>query len=142
MNKPDVGLAQYAAAAALGRLLMGAIFVSSGIGKLLAASATIGGFAKLGLPLPPAAFTLAVLIECGIGFIFIIGFCTRSAALVLAFWCIATAIVAHSNFADRNMLNHFFKNISMCGGFISVALLGPGGFSVDAFIWPRSIPSS
>jgi putative oxidoreductase len=142
MNKPDVGLARYAAAAAFGRLLMGAIFVSSGIEKLSAAGATIGNFAKLGLPMPPAAFTLAVLVEAGIGFLFIIGFCTRSAALVLAFWCIATAIVAHSNFADRNMLIHFYKNVSMCGGFISAALLGPGAFSVDAFIWPRSVRSS
>ena len=142
MNRPDVGLARYAAAAAFGRLLMGAIFVSSGIEKLSATGATIGNFAKLGLPMPPAAFTLAVLVEAGIGFLFIIGFCTRSAALVLAFWCIATAIVAHSNFADRNMLIHFYKNVSMCGGFISAALLGPGAFSVDAFIWLRSVRSS
>jgi putative oxidoreductase len=131
MNKPDVELTSYGAAAAFGRLLMGAIFVWSGIGKLLAASATIEYFAKLGLPMPPAALTVAVLVEAGIGFIFFIGFCTRSAALVLGFWCIATAIAGHSNFADRNMLIHFYKNVSMCGGFISVALLGPGAFSID-----------
>ena len=43
MNKPDVGLSRYAAVAAFGRLLMGAIFVSSGIEKLTAAGATPAG---------------------------------------------------------------------------------------------------
>ena len=60
MNKPDVGLSRYAAVAAFGRLLMGAIFASSGIEKLTAAGATIANFAKVGLPLPPVAFTVAV----------------------------------------------------------------------------------
>jgi putative oxidoreductase len=118
MNTPDVGLARHAAAAPLGRLLMGAIFVTSGVEKLSAAGATIAGFTKLGLPLRPAAFTLAVLVEAGIGFLVIIGFCTRSAALVLAFWCIAAAIVAHSNFADRNMLIRFHKT-SRCAEVLS-----------------------
>ena len=81
---------------------------------------------------------MTVLIEVGVGLIFIVRFYTRTAALILAFWCIATALVAHTNFADRNMLIHFFKNISMCGGFISAALLGPGAFSIDTLIWPKS----
>jgi putative oxidoreductase len=138
MSNVNIARPPYAAAALLGRLLMGAIFVWSGLGKVLASTATIGYFAKLGLPLPPLAFTVTVLIEVGVGLIFIVGFYTRTAALILAFWCIATALVAHTNFADRNMLIHFFKNISMCGGFISAALLGPGAFSIDTLIWPKS----
>jgi uncharacterized membrane protein YphA (DoxX/SURF4 family) len=83
----------YAAAALLARLLLGAIFVWSGIGKLLAATATMAGFAKLGLPVPPLAFAVAVFVEAGVGAAFIMGFYARPAALVLAFWSIATAIV-------------------------------------------------
>jgi putative oxidoreductase len=142
MSNPNIASSPYAAAALLGRLLMGAIFVWSGMGKLLAATATIGYFGKLGLPMPPVAFTVAVLVEVGIGILFVVGFFTRSTALILAFWSIATALVAHTNFADRNMLIHFYKNVSICGGFISVALLGPGAFSIDALIWPRSIGKS
>jgi putative oxidoreductase len=137
MANPDVSRPSYAAAALLGRLLLGAIFVWSGIGKLLAATVTIEGFARLGLPIPPLAFAVAVLIEFGVGLAFCIGFYSRSAALILAFWCIATAMVAHTNFADRNMMIHFFKNVSMCGGFIFAALLGPGAFSVDALMRPN-----
>jgi putative oxidoreductase len=138
MNNPDLPRLSYAAVAVFARLLMGAIFVWSGVGKLLAATATVGYFGKLGLPVPPMAFTAAVFVEVVIGILFVAGFCTRSTALILAFWSIAMALVAHTNFADRNMLIHFYKNVSMCGGFISVALLGPSAFSIDALIWPRS----
>ena len=120
-------------AALFDRLLMGAIFVWSGAGKLLAPAATMAGFAKLGLPMPPMAFAVAVLVELGIGLAFCAGLFSRSAALILAFWSIATAMVAHTNFADRNMIR-FFKNVSMCGGFIFAALLGPGAFSIDALM--------
>ena len=47
-------------------------------------------------------------------------FLTRPFGLVLGLWCIATALVAHTNFADRNMEIHFFKNVAMAGGFAGV----------------------
>ena len=121
----------------MGRVLLGAIFVWSGYGKAVAASGTIAYFEKLGLPVPVAAYAVTVIIELGIGLLFVFGLFTRPAALILAFWCIATALVAHSNFADRNMLIHFYKNVAMCGGFIYAAILGPGRISVDARITAR-----
>ena len=142
MSNPDLARPSYSAAALFGRFLMGGIFLWSGADKLLAPAATVAGFAKLGLPVPPMAFAVAVLVELGIGLAFCAGLFSRSAALVLAFWSIATALVAHTNFADRNMMVHFFKNVSMCGGFISAALLGPGVFRIDALMrpsWTRSL---
>jgi putative oxidoreductase len=123
--------------ALLGRLLLGAIFVWSGFGKAIAASGTIAYFEKLGLPLPAVAYAVTVIIELGGGLLFVFGLFARPAALVLAAWCIATALVAHSNFADQNMLINFSKNVAMCGGFIYAALLGPGRFSIDAMITAR-----
>jgi putative oxidoreductase len=120
--------------ALLARLLLGAIFVWSGFGKAAATSATIAGFTKLGLPVPVLAYAISVAVELGVGAIFILGLWTRPAALVLGFWCIATAMVAHSNFADRNMLIHFYKNVGMCGGFIYAAIAGAGAFSVDGWL--------
>jgi putative oxidoreductase len=136
MSNPGLARSSYSAAALFARVLMGAIFVWSGAGKLLAPAATMASFAKLGLPVPPMAFAVAVLVELGIGLAFCAGLFSRSAALVLAFWSIVTALVAHTNFADRNMMIHFFKNVSMCGGFIFAALLGPGAFSIDALMRP------
>ena len=49
----------------------------------------------------------------------------------------ATALAAHTNFADRNMEIHFFKNIAMAGGFAYVAAFGGGAYSFDALIGRR-----
>lgn len=119
--------------ALIGRLLLGAIFLWFGLAKAAASGATIAGFAKLGLPLPELAYALTILIELGVGLLFVIGYNTRPSAYILALWCAATALVAHSDFGDRNMLTHFLKNVSMSGGFIYAALAGPGTYSVDAF---------
>jgi putative oxidoreductase len=85
------------ASALLARVLLGAIFVWSGYGKAIAATGTIAYFAKLGLPSPTLAYAVAVTIELGVGLSFITGLFARPAALVLAFWCIATALVGHTN---------------------------------------------
>jgi putative oxidoreductase len=125
-------------AALVGRLLLGTIFVWSGYGKLMAASTTTAYFAKLGLPLPDAAYYLTVFVELCVGLMFILGFFTRWTALVLAAWCIATAMAAHTNFADRNMLIHFMKNLSMTGGFLYAAALGGGAYAVDRVMAPAT----
>jgi putative oxidoreductase len=125
------------AGALAGRFLMGAIFVWFGYFKSTAAAGTIAYFSKLGLPAPSIAYAVTVAVELIVGLLFVIGLFGRTAALVLAVWCIATAFAGHSDFADRNMLIHFYKNVAMCGGFLYAALMGPGGFSVDALISRR-----
>lgn len=118
----------------IGRALMGALFIWAGYGKLTAAAATKAYFAKLGLPFPTALWLLSVVVELGGGLAILLGFKTRFVALALAAWCIATALAAHTNFADMNMEIHFMKNLAIAGGLIFVALSGPGRFSADALI--------
>jgi len=120
--------------ALLGRLLMSAIFIWSGYDKLIAPGGKQAYFAQLGLPLPAIAWAVTVVVEFIGGLALLIGVQTRLVALVLAVWCIATAIVAHSNFADPNMQIHFMKNVAMAGGFIFIALFGSGAYAVDAIL--------
>lgn len=117
----------------VGRLLLSAIFLSGGWTKLIAAAATQAAFAQRGLPLPQLAWIIAVVVELGGGLAILFGLFTRFAAIVLAIWCVATALVAHTNFADRNMEIHFFKNIAMTGGFLYVAVFGAGAWSFGAW---------
>ena len=117
------------AGALIGRVLLGAIFVWEGFAKATAPTGTIGYFAQLGLPLPSLAYVVSVAVELVVGLLFVVGFLGRSSAMILAIWCIATAIAGHRNFSDPDMVIHFYKNVSMCGGFIYAALLGPGLYS-------------
>jgi len=125
------------AGALLGRALMSVIFIWSGFGKLIGAAGTVAYFGKLGLPQPTLAMILAVAVELGGGLFLLVGLFTRPIAVVLAFWCVATALIGHADFGDRNMLIHFTKNLAMAGGFAYVALLGAGALSLDAMLGRR-----
>jgi len=115
----------------LGRILLGAPFVMSGLGKLGAYAATVGYIAAIGLPVPPLAFIAAVVIELGGGLLLLSGYRVRFAPLVLAVFCVATAVFFHRNFTDQNQMIHFLKNVMMAGGLLQIAYFGAGAFSLD-----------
>lgn len=114
-----------------GRVLLSLIFIWSGYAKLMAPAATQVYFANLGLPAPMLVWIVAVAIEFFGGLALLLGVQTRVVGSILAAWCVATALVAHTNFADRNMQIHFLKNIAMAGGFLYVAAFGAGTYSVQ-----------
>lgn len=115
----------------LGRILMSVIFIEGGIGKLLKPAATMGMMAHYNLPIPAAAYIVAVIVELLGGIAVLIGFRTRWAAIALSVWCVATALVAHYHPGDTNQMIHFTKNLCMAGGFLLLSVLGPGRFSID-----------
>ena len=57
----------------VGRVLIGAIFLMSGLGKLAAYGATTAMIAAAGLPVPPAAWLVAVVVEAGGGLLLLLG---------------------------------------------------------------------
>ena len=115
----------------LGRLLIGGVFILSGLGKLATYGAVTAGIAAVGLPFPPLAFATAIIVEVGFGFLLIVGFQTRAVAVVLALWCAATALSFHRNFADQNQMIHFLKNMMIMGGLLQIVHFGAGAVSVD-----------
>ncbi|MFM0643829.1 DoxX family protein [Paraburkholderia bryophila] len=116
----------------LGRILIGAPFVMSGLGKLAAYGATVGYIAAMGLPVPPLAFALAVVTELGGGLLLLSGYRARAVSLGMALFCIVTAMFFHHNFADQNQMIHFLKNVMMAGGLLQITYFGAGALSLDA----------
>lgn len=116
----------------VGRILMAAIFLISGLGKIAAPAGTIGYIASAGLPFPQLGLAIAVFVEVLGGIALIAGYRTRIAAAVLAIFCAATAFSFHFNLADQNQFIHFLKNIAMVGGLLQVVAFGAGRFSLDA----------
>jgi putative oxidoreductase len=115
----------------VGRLLIGLPFVMSGLGKLAAYGATTQMIGAVGLPAPPLAFAVAVVVELGGGLLLIAGFQARAVAVALALFALATAVSFHSNFADQNQMIHFLKNLMIAGGLLQIAGFGAGAVSVD-----------
>jgi putative oxidoreductase len=116
----------------LGRILIGAPFVMSGLGKLAAYGATVGYIAAMGLPVPPLAFVMALLTELGGGLLLLSGYRARTVSLAMAVFCVVTALFFHHNFADQNQMIHFLKNVMMAGGLLQITYFGAGAFSLDA----------
>jgi putative oxidoreductase len=120
-----------------GRILIATIFILSGLSKIAAPEATIGYIASVGLPFPELGFALAVAAEIGGGLIFLVGLQTRLISLLLAVFTLTTAVFFHNNFADQNQMIHFLKNVSIAGGFLTVAAVGGGAFSLDTLLGQR-----
>ena len=117
----------------VGRIALCLLFIHGGWGKLLAPAATQAMLAHQNLPMVQLGWVIAVVVELGGGLAILLGLFARPAALVLAIWCVLTALIAHTNFADRNQEIHFLKNMAMAGGFLYVMLLGAGAWSLDAW---------
>jgi putative oxidoreductase len=115
----------------LGRVLMSAIFISVGYSKATAPTATMAMMGHYGLPLPGAAYAVTLIVELGVGIMFLLGYRARLTALVLAVWCIATAMVAHYHPGDTGQMIHFMKNVCMAGGFLQIVAFGAGRISFD-----------
>lgn len=118
--------------AATGRVLIAALFLLSGLGKIASPAMTEGYIASVGLPAPLFGVLIAVLVEVGGGVLLIAGYQTRIVALILAAFTLATAVLFHHSLADQNTMIHFFKNLAIMGGLLQVAAFGPGPVSVDA----------
>lgn len=115
----------------LGRILLGAPFILSGLGKLTAYTATVGFIGSVGLPLPQLGWLIAITVELGGGTLLLLGYRARFVASVLAAFALATAIFFYHNFADQNQMIHFLKNIMILGGLLQIVYFGAGPLSVD-----------
>ena len=116
----------------IGRLLIAAIFLISGYGKIADPAGTIGYIGMVGLPFPVVGYALALLTEIAGGIALVVGFHTRIVALALAAFSIATALVFHNALGDQNQFIHFFKNVAMAGGLLQIVAFGGGRYSIDA----------
>jgi putative oxidoreductase len=120
------------AAILLGRVMLAVIFLLSGFGKLTAISGTAGYFGSLGLPLPTVTAVVVGLIELLGGLAVLVGFQTRIVGWLMAIFTVATALVAHTGWADQAQMINFLKNLAIAGGFIVLASSGAGSLSIDA----------
>jgi putative oxidoreductase len=118
-----------------GRVLLVALFLLSGFGKLTGFAGTASYIASKGLPLPELAAAIAIAVELGAGLLVLVGWQVRAAALVIAIYSVAAGLLFHAYWADApaermgDFIN-FWKNISIAGGFLMVCAFGPGRYAI------------
>ena len=129
------------------RLGLGIVFFAHGAQKTFGwfggrgLSATVAGFRQMNIP--PAAATLAALVECLGGLALIVGFLARPAALGLIVVMLVAIVKVHArhgffiNFAQTPGKGHGFEfNLALIVMALSILIGGAGALSIDRLIAP------
>ena len=81
---------------------------------------------------PGQLLPLAIATELSCGLLIVLGFYTRAAALALAAFSVATAVLFHNDLGNRNQLLHFEKDLAIAGAFLVLFAHGAGAWALDA----------
>ncbi|MBA3998630.1 MAG: hypothetical protein C0466_15900 [Candidatus Accumulibacter sp.] len=117
------------------RVLLMALFVTSGWSKLMSFSGTAGYMASLGVPLPEVATAIAIVMEFFVAIALILGIYTRPLALLMVLFTLGTALLGHHFWTMEgaaramNQIN-FYKNLSIMGGLLLLAVTGAGKIAI------------
>ena len=114
----------------IGRIVMGLCFIYYGVSKFFYIPGTIA-FIGTKLPFPSFIFWLSIVIELGGGLLLTLGIKTRWLAAWYVFYCCFTAAIFHFVPANRGLLDHFFENFALAGGFLVLMAVGPGAFAIE-----------
>ena len=120
----------------IARIAIVLLFILSGYPKMLHYDGTVQYMASIGTPMPALAAIIAIVMEVPAVILVILGFFTRPLAVIFLFYTLGTAVIGHHywNMAGDavmpNMIN-FYKNISISGAFLLLAIVGPGKISLD-----------
>src|ERR1051326_2806346 len=114
----------------LGRLLLSAILILSGLGKLPHFHDVAGMMAAKGIPLATAALVITLLIEIGGGLMVLTGFKAKYAAIVIALWLVPVTLVFHHFWGipeaqQQDQMVNFLKNVAIMGGLLVLAYASP-----------------
>jgi putative oxidoreductase len=112
-----------------GRVLLAALFLLSGVGKIGAFATTAGYMQAVGVP--GALLPLVIATEVLGAVAIVVGWQTRVTAFLLAGFTLLSAALFHSDFGDQTQMIMFLKNVSIAGGFLLLVAHGAGRLSFD-----------
>lgn len=120
-----------------GRVLLGQIFLLSGVMKVLNWSQTAEHMTSEGMTAVPFFLFMAIVFEIGGGLSLLLGCKARWGALALVLFLVPVTLIFHDFWAYegqamQNQMAHFLKNVTILGGLLTLAAAGAGRFSLDA----------
>jgi putative oxidoreductase len=127
-------LAEYATL--LARICLAAVFLWSGVDKLVDWKGGRAEMVTLGLPVPSLDLAATIVCQIAGGLMVALGLWTRlGACLLLAFTFFAT-LLGHrvhslSTANDQRELTTILEHLAIIGGFLLLVINGPGNLSLD-----------
>jgi putative oxidoreductase len=125
----------------IGRILLGIIFVRSGLPKLFDIAGVAATFPPRGIPAFMAYISVPVEFFGGLALIF--GLAMRYVVVLMVGFMLVATFSSHRywEFADaaarRVQDSNFWKNMAIIGGFAFLFVTGAGRFSLDGLLRKR-----
>jgi len=118
----------------IGRLFVAALFLPSGLNKLMSFSAIAASLGTKGVPYPAVVAGIMVAAEVVGPLMLIIGLWPRWAALILIGFTAASIWTTHRNLGLSVVLHprqyaEVYESLAIIGGLLFYFVSGPGGWS-------------
>ena len=115
----------------VGRVLLSALFLIEGLGKISMQEDVILYMEDYGVP--GILFMPATILEILFPLFLIVGYKTKWAASIMALFTFAVAIIFQTNFDEGVQMIFFLKDLAIAGGFMIIVAYGPGKISLDHY---------
>ena len=115
----------------IGRLLLSALFLIEGFGKISMQENVITYMEDYGVP--GVLFVPAIVLEILFPLLLIVGYKTKWAASVMALFTFTVAIIFHTDFSEGMQMVFFLKDLAIAGGFMIILVYGPCKISLDHY---------
>jgi len=114
-----------------GRLLISALFLIEGFGKISIQDNVIMYMEDYGVP--GIFFLPALILEILFPLMLIVGYKTKWAASIMALFTFSVAIIFHTDFSEGMQLMLFLKDIAIAGGLMIIVAYGSSKISLDYY---------
>ena len=114
----------------LSRICLSAIFLWSGINKIMNPLATQEKMSDYGMPLTSVLLVAAIALEILGGLSVLLGIKPRLGAAMLITFLIPATLIFHTNFSTEIEQAMFLKNLAMLGGLLMLIQHGGGNIAL------------
>lgn len=119
----------------IARICLSAVYLFSGIDKLIHRADAIAELNALKLPQPELLRPLVIAVQLIGGLMVLLGVHAELGALLLLGFTVLATLIAHRPFdhegpARRMQFTIALEHLAICGGLLLLAIVGPGRFAL------------
>lgn len=114
----------------IARILLSALFLWSGLGKILHPGTTQDYMTAYGMPLTQLFLIAAIAIEVLGGLSVLLGYKPRLGAIALSIFLVVATLIFHTDLSDQMQQIMFMKNVAILGGLLLVIQYGGGNIAL------------